>query len=126
VATAPAKPPERVRRPERVARPATKAQPVDPYAPIAPVAASQPDPAVAYRTGLQQYARGDNAGALATFRASAASSPGFAPTYRGLGLVYEKLGNKAEARRQFKHYLLLAPSAADADQIRERLEHLGT
>jgi tetratricopeptide (TPR) repeat protein len=109
--------------PERVARASPKAQPIDPYgAPDKPRA----DPAVAYKAGLQQYARGDTSGALATFRGSLSSNPGFAPTWRGLGLVYEKLGNKGQARSSFKRYLQLAPGASDADQIRDRLERLGS
>ncbi|HMG53983.1 MAG TPA: tetratricopeptide repeat protein, partial [Kofleriaceae bacterium] len=124
-AATPPKPADKPRRPapDRSAPRATRAQPIDPYAPIAP-APTKADPAAAYKTGLQQYARGDTTGALATFRSSSASSPGFAPTWRGLGLVYEKLGSKAQARQAFKHYLQLAPSAADADQIRERMERL--
>jgi Flp pilus assembly protein TadD len=82
------------------------------------------DPATAYKTGLQQYVRGDTAAALATFRASVATSPGFAPTWRGLGLVYEKQGNKAQARVAYRRYLQLAPTADDAGQIRDRMERL--
>jgi len=106
------------------ARPAIKAQPVDPYA--IPTERSKLDPAAAYRTGLQQYAHGDTTGALATFRGSLASNPGFAPTWRGLGLVYEKLGNKGQARAAFKRYLQLAPAAGDAEQIRDRMGRLGS
>jgi hypothetical protein len=109
--------------PERIAR-APKAQPIDPYAtaPDTP----RTDPAAAYRTGLQQYARGDTSGALATFRTLLSSNPSFAPAWRGLGLVYEKLGNTAQARSSLQRYLKLAPNASDADQIRARLEHLGS
>jgi hypothetical protein len=106
--------------PERIAKAPTRGQPVDPYA--AP--ASKMDPATAYKTGLQQYVRGDTAAALATFRASVATSPGFAPTWRGLGLVYEKQGNKAQARVAYRRYLQLAPTADDAGQIRDRMERL--
>jgi outer membrane biosynthesis protein TonB len=112
-----------VKRPQ-VARVATKAQPVDPYG--IPNERTRPDPAAAYRTGLQQYAHGDTTGALATFRASLAGNPGFAPTWRGLGLVYEKLGNKGQARVAFRRYLQLAPAASDAEQIRERVGRLGS
>jgi hypothetical protein len=113
--------PDKAKRPQ-VAR-SSKAQPVDPYA--APADRARPDPAAAYRTGLQQYARGETTAALLTFRSSLASSPGFAPTWRGLGLVYEKLGNRSQARSAFRRYLQLSPGASDADQIRERLERLG-
>jgi hypothetical protein len=110
--------------PEKVARTTTKAEPVDPYA----TAVDKPkaDPAAAYKTSLQQYARGDTSGALATLRTSLSSNPKFAPTWRGLGLVYEKLGNHGQARSAFKRYLQLAPRAGDADQIRDRMERLGS
>jgi hypothetical protein len=112
------------RPPEKIAKAALKAQPVDPYA----TTTDRPraDPAAMYRTGLQQYAHGDTAGALATFRGSLQTNPGFAPTWRGIGLVYEKMGNKGQARAAFKRYLQLAPTAGDADQIRDRMERLGS
>ena len=70
--------------------------------------------------------RGDNTAALATFRGSLSANPNYAPTWRGLGLVYEKLGNKGEARKAFKKYLQLAPNAGDTDQIKDRLDRLGS
>jgi serine/threonine-protein kinase len=57
-------------------------------------------------------------------RTSLAANPSYAPTWRGLGLVFEKLGEKDQARAAFKRYLQLAPSAGDADQIRARMERL--
>jgi hypothetical protein len=120
------KPPDRaVKRPQppdKLAKATARAQPIDPYAASDKPA---PDPAGAYKAGLQQYAHGDTAGALATFRGSLSTSPGFAPTWRGIGLVYEKMGNKALARSAFKRYLALSPDAGDADQIRDRMERLG-
>jgi tetratricopeptide (TPR) repeat protein len=98
--------------------PAT-AMPVDPYADTKRI-----DPSAAYRTGLQQFARGNNNGALTTFRASLTANPGYAPTWRGIGLVYEKLGKKAQARTAFQKYLQLAPNAGDAAMIRERMGRL--
>ncbi|HEY0988221.1 MAG TPA: tetratricopeptide repeat protein, partial [Kofleriaceae bacterium] len=106
----PKKPPQITKRPpapEKIA----KAQPVDPYA--MPAERPRADPAALYRTGLQQYAHGDTAGALATFRGSLQTNPGFAPTWRGIGLVHEKMGNKKEARAAFRRYLELAPTAGD-------------
>ncbi len=126
------RPPASTTKKPAVKKPATRkpaddrlarAQPIDPYgAPDKP----RVDPAAAYKTGLQQYARGDTSGALATFRSSLASHPGFAPTWRGLGLVYEKQGNRSQARAAFKRYLQLSPGASDAEQIRGRLERLGS
>ena len=72
------------------------------------------------------FARGDSAGALASLRVSLASNPSYAPTWRGLGLVFEKMGEKDQARSAFKRYLQLAPSSGDADQIRNRMERLGS
>ena len=80
----------------------------------------------AYRVGLQQFARGDTSGALASLRTSLASNPNYPPTWRGLGLVFEKLGEKEQARAAFKRYLQLAPNAGDSEQIRNRLERLGS
>jgi regulator of sirC expression with transglutaminase-like and TPR domain len=41
--------------------------------------------------------------------------------WRGIGLVYERLGDKPAARSAFLKYLQLAPGAADAPEIRGRL-----
>jgi len=105
-----------------LARSPGKGQPIDPYS----TGASRVDPSAAYRAGLQQYAHGDTTAALSTFRTSLVANPSYAPTWRGLGLVYEKLGNKTQARAAFKRYLQLSPNAGDADQIRDRMERLGS
>ena len=65
-------------------------------------------------------------GALASLRTSLAANPNYPPTWRGLGLVFEKLGEKDQARAAFKRYLQLAPSAGDAENIRSRMERLGS
>ncbi|MGE0396123.1 MAG: hypothetical protein AB7T06_05320 [Kofleriaceae bacterium] len=96
--------------------------PIDPYA--EQPSAKKIDPAAAYRTGFQQYVRGDTSGALTTFKDSLAANPGYPPTYRGLGLVYEKMGNKPQAKRAFSRYLQLSPGAGDAEQIRDRMAKL--
>ena len=103
------------------------------HPPVAhPVVAEGPSPnakadaEAAYRQGVQLFARGDSAGALSSLRVSLASNPSYAPTWRGLGLVFEKMGEKDQARSAFKRYLQLAPGAGDADQIRNRMERLGS
>lgn len=111
---APAKPPTVAAR--------APSKPLDPYG--EPKKADKIDANAAYKTGLQQFARGDSQAALATFKASLASNPDFAPTWRGIGLVYEKLGERSRAKTAFQRYLKLAPSAGDASQIRERLDRL--
>jgi hypothetical protein len=101
-----------------------KAEPIDPYAEPKKTPAGGGDPAGQYKLGFQQFVHGDSAGALQTFRDSLAASPGYPPTYRGLGLVYEKMGQKGQAKRAFSRYLQLSPDAPDADQIRERMQRL--
>lgn len=87
---------------------------------------SDVSPEVAYRQGLQAFARGDTTAALASLRTSLAANPNYAPTWRGLGLVFEKMGEKAQAKSAYRRYLQLAPSAGDAEIIKGRLERLGT
>ncbi len=113
------KPPADKPKPPKGPTTNTTPKPVDPYA------TPDFDPAAANRSGLQQFARGDTAGALATLRGSLASSPSYAPTWRSLGLIFQKLGERDQARAAFKRYLQLAPGADDAEQIRGRLEQLG-
>jgi serine/threonine-protein kinase len=129
VATTPAKSPK---PPVTKTAKTTSATPVDPYAetktakPAKPGKDTKVDVETAYRIGLQQFARGDTTGALASLRTSLAGNPNYAPTWRALGLVFEKLGEKDQARAAYKRYLQLAPSAGDAEQIRGRLERLGS
>jgi regulator of sirC expression with transglutaminase-like and TPR domain len=66
--------------------------------------------------------RGDNQTALALYKRVLQASPSYAPAWRGVGLVYEKLGDKPAARSAFQRYLQLAPAAGDAAAIRARLE----
>ncbi len=80
----------------------------------------------AYRQGLQLFMRGDTSGAARALRTSLGASPNYAPAWRALGLVFEKTGDTDQARTAFKRYLQLAPSANDAQQIRNRLEKLGS
>lgn len=91
-----------------------------------PKAEGKVDVETAYRIGLQQFARGDTQAALASLRTSLAGNPNYAPTWRGLGLVFEKMGEKAQAKNAYKRYLQLAPTAGDAEIIRGRLDRLGT
>ncbi|MBA3538485.1 MAG: tetratricopeptide repeat protein, partial [Deltaproteobacteria bacterium] len=78
-----------------------------------------------YRAGLEAFGRGDNAAALAHLRRAQQGNPGFAPIWRNLGLVYERLGELPQARIAFIRYLELVPTASDAPSIRLKLEKLG-
>lgn len=44
--------------------------------------------------------------------------------YRGLGMLYEKLGRTAEAVAQYEKYIELAPAAFDRERILRRIESL--
>lgn len=77
-----------------------------------------------YRQGVQLFVKGDAKGALATLLRSKASSAGYAPTWRVLGQVYRKLGDKGSAKNAFLRYLTLAPNASDAATVREQINQL--
>ena len=74
--------------------------------------------------GLQAFVKGDAKGALSLLQKARSAKPGYAPTYRVLGKVYKKLGDMGAAKKAFQRYLALAPSAGDADQIREEIKTL--
>jgi eukaryotic-like serine/threonine-protein kinase len=76
----------------------------------------------AFKAGLQAWVRGDTRTALTLYKRALAANSGYAAAWRGAGLVYEKLGEKAAAHAAFQRYLQLAPNAPDAPSIRQRLE----
>jgi hypothetical protein len=82
------------------------------------------DPQDLYREGARLYVAGSLEQARRTFENAAAVSPGFAPAYRGLGLVHERMGRKGRAIHSFETYLRLAPNARDAGAVRSRIESL--
>ena len=77
-----------------------------------------------FRTGMQAYAKGDTKGAIVSFRHALQIDAGYAPAWRALGLVHEKLGEWGHAKTAFQKYVELAPTAPDAAQIRERIGSL--
>jgi serine/threonine-protein kinase len=77
-----------------------------------------------YTAGLDAFRRGEPKSALASFTSATKANPNYAAAWYGLGLVNESLGNTGAARAAFLRYLSLAPRAANAQQIRERLERL--
>jgi serine/threonine-protein kinase len=85
------------------------------------VAANKINPDETFKAGLQAWVRGDTRTALASYKRVLQAKPTYAAAWRGVGLVYEKLGDKAAARAAFQKYLHLAPGASDAAGIRARL-----
>lgn len=68
----------------------------------------------AYR---QRGQEGDLALAEREYRLALELAPGFAPTYRALGLLHYKRGKKALAAPLFRRYLELDPGAPDRDYV---------
>ena len=63
----------------------------------------------------------DYANAVREFQASAAVAPWLATPYFNLGVAEEKAGHPKQAMESFRWYLLAAPGAKDAAEIRKRL-----
>jgi tetratricopeptide (TPR) repeat protein len=59
--------------------------------------------------------------AAGEFQKALRIAPWLANGYYNLGIVQEKAGQLAEAMRSYKLYLLVAPSAPDAQQVRTRI-----
>ena len=74
-----------------------------------------------YQKGFAAYVRGDNQGALTALTKAKAANSRFPDTYRVLGFVYERMGEKSSAKVSYLRYLALKPNASDADQVRQRL-----
>ena len=86
--------------------------------------ASSSEAQALYKQGVQLFVRGDAKGALAVLQKSKAVNASYAPTWRVLGQVYRKLGEKGSAKNAFLRYLTLAPNASDAATVREQLNQL--
>ena len=67
---------------------------------------------------------GDRANAEQSYLKAALVAPGFAPTDRGLGLLYMKAGDPVRARRHFEQYLAKAPAARDRAFIELYLDQM--
>lgn len=83
------------------------------------------NPSELYDEGIQYFVSGKLSAARGKFRAALKARSGYAPAYRGLGLVYERQGKKRQAASAFRKYLRLAPDAPDRQSIRKRLAALG-
>ncbi len=77
-----------------------------------------------YTEGQQSFVIGNYTTALRLYQTAAARDPRMAVAYRGMGLVYDRLGDRARASKAFRTYLKLSPRARDAGLIKQRLEKL--
>jgi tetratricopeptide (TPR) repeat protein len=57
--------------------------------------------------------------ALDEYKAAMKLNPDLALAHRGMGVVLGKLGKTEDAVKQYEEYLKLAPTAADADEVRK-------
>jgi len=81
------------------------------------------NPEEVYKAGVQAWVvRGDAKTALASYKRVLQANPAYSAAWRGVGLVYERLGDKPAAHAAFQKYLQLAPGATDASEIRAKLE----
>lgn len=104
------------------------ARPDEP-APPSLVVQSAEDPAIgmarnAYTTGNQRLFVGDLGGAVRAYREALEIYPGYVGGYRGLGLAYEQLGDKANALTALRVYVEAVPNARDIALIKKRIAHL--
>jgi tetratricopeptide (TPR) repeat protein len=107
IAAAPEPPPKRRRDPA-----ATRAEMVH------AVALSQ------VKRGEAALERGRVDEALESFRAALDNEKNIAVAYRGMGMAYAMQGKDPQALRYYERYLQLAPSAADAREIRASIAEL--
>lgn len=75
-----------------------------------------------YSHGNDLLFAGNTAGAIRAYRDAA--KLGYIAGYRGLGLAYERAGDRSHARDAFQTYLRKAPKAKDAALIKKRLAAL--
>ncbi len=78
-----------------------------------------------YREGARLFVQAQGNAAKAKFHKALRVLPGYAPAYRGLGLVYQQQKRRGSAVRMLRKYLRLAPNARDAASIRKRIKQLG-
>jgi len=95
---------------------------VQPPAPPHPPPVPHVDADAQFQKAFQAFVKGDAKGALALLKLNRAQNPNHAATWRLLGQVYKKLGDRDMAKASFKRYLTLAPNASDAASVKKELE----
>lgn len=78
-----------------------------------------------YRKGADAYLAGDFKGAEAAYKQALAQNRSFAPAHRGLGFLYQRMGESEKALQSLRAYLKLTPNAKDGAAIRKRIQQLG-
>jgi serine/threonine protein kinase len=78
-----------------------------------------------YDEGVRLFIQGELLAAQLKFREALELAPGFAPAYRGMGMIHQASGQKKQAARAFREYLRLSPRARDRAEIEARLQQVG-
>jgi len=78
-----------------------------------------------YRDGTKLFLNGHLAEAKQKYESALAQNSRYPAAHRGLGFVYQRLGDRAKALKHLKRYLELAPGARDAAEVKKKIESLG-
>ncbi|HET7840997.1 MAG TPA: tetratricopeptide repeat protein [Terriglobia bacterium] len=78
-----------------------------------------PGPKNSTEIGDFYFKRKEYRGALSRYKEALQEDPHYAPAYRGLGRVYEKLGMKQKALQTYQTYLDELPSKQEADEAKD-------
>ncbi len=106
--------------------PVAKAETIaDPRRTEKPPEPSGPTARELYAKGSERFLAGSFVEAVAVYKQALAIDRNFAAAHRGLGMAYQRMGFDALALTSYRTYLALAPGAADAASIRQRIEQLG-
>ncbi len=95
-----------------------------PPRPTPPRKPAGPTAATLYKEGQASFMIGNNTTALQYFQSAVAKDPSYALAHRSMGLIYDRMGDRARAAKSYRAYLKLQPRAKDAALIKSRLEKL--
>ncbi len=104
-----------------VPEPAVVVPPAHPTGPTAEPHPAGPTAEQQFQKAFQAYVKGDVKLALGLLKTSRTTNPTYAPTWRLLGQVYKKMGDRPQSKAAYQHYISLAPNAGDAAAIRKEL-----
>ncbi len=79
-----------------------------------------------YNLGLALHKTGSEEAAITEFRRAAELAPSEPSFHLSLGISYERLKKPIEAAQSYEDYLTLAPEAANAAQVKARIQALKT
>lgn len=77
-----------------------------------------------HAAGTQRLNAGDYNGALDHYRRALSHYPAYVGAYRGMGLAYERRGDKSNALKALRMYVSIAPRATDVPALRQRIDAL--